>query len=120
MSTSLRARACAFPSPLQGRVLSVRVQAYGMKAEYVWADGCEGRPEKVRMRRLRACTEAPHEVAALRDRQGASLSPTNTVAQHSAAHRNSLSDQLSLVRCCQWNHAPATARVVARCRLPAD
>lgn len=32
----------------QGRTLTVRVAAYGMKAEYIWADGNEGRPEKVR------------------------------------------------------------------------
>lgn len=33
--------------PQSGRTLTVRVQAYGMKAEYIWADGNEGKPEKV-------------------------------------------------------------------------
>lgn len=44
---SAAAAVCAPPPRSQGRCLTVRVSAYGMKAEYVWSDGGEGTAAKV-------------------------------------------------------------------------
>ncbi|KXZ51248.1 hypothetical protein GPECTOR_13g735 [Gonium pectorale] len=46
MRLSSKASGCVGAPARSSRRMTVRVQAYGMKAEYVWADGNEGRPEK--------------------------------------------------------------------------
>ncbi|KAG2453420.1 hypothetical protein HYH02_001643 [Chlamydomonas schloesseri] len=61
LNTQVSGRATG--APRQGRRLAVRVQAYGMKAEYLWADGNEGKPEKGmifnEMRSKTKCFDAP-------------------------------------------------------------
>lgn len=57
-SLLMRSSAAFFASCLQGRRLTVRVQAYGMKAEYIWADGNEGKAEKASTARRAAAWQS--------------------------------------------------------------